>query len=79
MTQPHAETASYDAAGNLICRAPDGSVSCAGGTNTGQQLTWDTEGRLTTWQNTPTSPSGCLFGMEAGYCSGRTRVRFIVR
>jgi hypothetical protein len=47
-------TASYDASGNMVCRAPTGSVSCSG-TNTGQQLTWDNEGRLTGWQNAPSS------------------------
>lgn len=41
-----AYTASYDAAGDLVCRAPTGSASCTGGANTGQQLTWDSEGRL---------------------------------
>lgn len=51
-----AYTAAYDAAGNMTCRAPDGSTSCSG-TNTGQQLTWDNEGRLTSWQNAPTSPT----------------------
>lgn len=27
------------------------------GANTGQQLTWDNEGQLTAWQNTPTTPT----------------------
>jgi RHS repeat-associated protein len=40
----------------MICRAPDGSVSCTGA-NTGQQLSWDNEGRLEGWQNAPTSPT----------------------
>ena len=50
-------TASYDASGNMTCRAPNGSVSCAGGTTTGQQLSWDNEGRLTSWQNAPSNPT----------------------
>ncbi len=50
-------TASYDASGNMVCRAPSGSTTCAGGTPTGQQFTWDNEGRLTGWQNAPTAPT----------------------
>jgi RHS repeat-associated protein len=49
-------TASYDASGNMTCRAPDGSTTCSG-TQTGQQLSWDNEGRLTSWQNAPSSPT----------------------
>ena len=50
----------YDAEGNMSCRAPSstGGASCAGGTNTNaQQLTYDNEGRLTAWQNLPSSPT----------------------
>ena len=50
-------TASYDAAGDMTCRAPSSATTCAGGSPTGQQLTWDAEGRLAAWQNTPTSPT----------------------
>jgi hypothetical protein len=47
-------TASYDGAGNMVCRAPNPAVgSCALGQNTGQQLTYDAEGRLSHWQNVP--------------------------
>jgi hypothetical protein len=52
-----AYSASYDASGNMTCRAPSSSTACAGTTKTGQQLTWDVEGRLATWQNTTTSPT----------------------
>ncbi|HEX6819393.1 MAG TPA: hypothetical protein VF120_13535 [Ktedonobacterales bacterium] len=59
----HAETsigtaysARYDAAGNMTCRAPTSSTPCSGGAN-GELLTYDTEGRLTTWQNAPSNPT----------------------
>jgi RHS repeat-associated protein len=51
-----AYTASYDAAGNMTCRAPNGSVTCSG-TPTGAQLTYNAEGRLIHWQNAPGSPT----------------------
>jgi YD repeat-containing protein len=41
----------------MVCRAPDGSATCSGGSPTGQQLSYDNEGRLTRWQNTPSSPT----------------------
>ncbi len=66
-THKHAATAigttwsaAYDTAGNMSCRAPTsaGGASCAGGTNTNaQQLTYDNEGRLTAWQDLPSSPT----------------------
>jgi YD repeat-containing protein len=40
----------------MTCRAPTGSTTCSG-TPTGQQLTYDNEGRLTQWQNTPSAPT----------------------
>jgi RHS repeat-associated protein len=49
-------TASYDAAGNMTCRAPSSTVTCSG-SQTGAQLSYDAEGSLTSWQNTPTNPS----------------------
>jgi YD repeat-containing protein len=49
-------TASHGAAGNMTCRAPTSSSTCAG-TQTGAQLTYDNEGRLLHWQNAPTSPT----------------------
>ena len=41
----------------MLCRAPSGATSCSGGANTGQQLSWDSEGRLAAWQDGPTSPT----------------------
>jgi YD repeat-containing protein len=49
-------TAAYDAAGNMTCRAPATSSTCAG-TQTGAQLGYTNEGELASWQNAPTSPS----------------------
>jgi RHS repeat-associated protein len=49
-------TAAYDAAGNLTCRAPTYTTTCSG-TQTGAQLSYDNEGRLSAWQNAPSSPS----------------------
>jgi YD repeat-containing protein len=46
-------TAQYDASGNMTCRA-------RGGTNCGSTaavLGYDNEGRLTAWQNKPSSPT----------------------
>jgi len=51
-----AYTAAYDAVGDMVCRAPTASQTCAG-TPTGATLTYDNEGRLGTWQNTPSSPT----------------------
>ena len=42
----------------MQCRAPSSSTTCSGTqTQTGQQLTWDVEGRLANWQNAPSSPT----------------------
>jgi RHS repeat-associated protein len=49
-------SAAYDAVGNQTCRALTSATTCSG-TQTGQQLSYDAEGRLTGWQNTPASPS----------------------
>ncbi len=50
-------TAAYDAAGDMLCRAPTSSTTCSG-TQTGQQMSYDAMRRLATWQNVPgTSPS----------------------
>jgi RHS repeat-associated protein len=49
-------TATYDTAGDLTCRAPSSATTCAG-TQTGAQLSYDAEGRLTHWQNAPSSPT----------------------
>jgi RHS repeat-associated protein len=49
-------TATYDAAGDMTCRAPTTATTCTGSTPTGAQLGYDNEGRLSQWQNAPTSP-----------------------
>ena len=43
--------ASYDAMGNMTCRNvdPSGSQSCASGAQTGATMSYDNEGRLTSW------------------------------
>ncbi len=62
-------TASYDAAGDMLCRAPTSATTCVG-TQTGAQLSYDTEGRLSSWQNQPTSPTttdGFLYDGEGNH------------
>lgn len=52
-------TATYDAGGNMVCRAPNSTLTCAppaGQTATGQQLGYDAAGRLTSWQDGTESP-----------------------
>jgi RHS repeat-associated protein len=49
-------TAAYDAAGNMTCRAPSSTTTCAG-TQTGAQLGYNNEGELQSWQNAPSSPT----------------------
>ncbi len=49
-------TAMYDAVGDMTCRAPDNTTTCASAP-TGAQLGYDNEGRLATWQNAPSSPT----------------------
>jgi RHS repeat-associated protein len=49
-------TATYDAVGDMTCRAPDNTTTCSS-TPTGAQLGYDNEGRLATWQNAPSSPT----------------------
>lgn len=48
--------ATYDTAGDMLCRAPTSSTTCSG-TQTGAQLTYDRERRASHWQNTPSSPT----------------------
>ncbi|HEX6818386.1 MAG TPA: hypothetical protein VF120_08430 [Ktedonobacterales bacterium] len=50
-------SAAYDAAGNMTCRAPSSSSLCTPSAQNGQLLTYDNEGRTTSWQNTPTNPT----------------------
>ncbi|HEU5347384.1 MAG TPA: hypothetical protein VFU63_02110 [Ktedonobacterales bacterium] len=45
------ETTSYDAAGDMTCRAPTSATTCSGGSPTGEALTYDAERRLKYWQN----------------------------
>ena len=63
-SHPHAVTstskgysAAYDASGNMTCRATTAASTCSGSSPTGQQLSYDAEGRLSLWQNQPTSPT----------------------
>ena len=51
------ETATYDAAGDMQCRAPTSATTCAGATLTGAHLAYDAERRLTHWQNAPSNPT----------------------
>lgn len=49
-------TARYDAAGNMVCRAPTSATTCTG-TPTGAQLSVDPEGRLAGWASGVTTDS----------------------
>jgi len=49
--------ASYDAAGDMTCRAPGSGVTCGGSSPNGQTMTYDAERQLAHWQNTPSSPA----------------------
>lgn len=59
MSTSNGYSAAYDAAGNMICRAPNNATTCSG-TQTGQQLSYDAAGRLTSWQNQPSSPTSTV-------------------
>ncbi len=50
-------TASYDAAGNMTCRAASSDTTCTGSSSEGAQLTYDSSGQLVGWQDKPTHPS----------------------
>jgi hypothetical protein len=52
-----AYTAAYDAAGDMTCRAPQATATCAGASPTGASLGYDAAGRLATWASQPTNPS----------------------
>jgi RHS repeat-associated protein len=60
-----AYTASYDAAGNMTCRAPSSGTTCSG-TQTGAQMGYNSDGLLTTWQNAPTSPTSTTANLYDG-------------
>jgi RHS repeat-associated protein len=59
-------SASYDAAGNMTCRAPSSATTCSGSSPSGQQLSYDAAGRLATWgdQPTPTKTVNYLYDGE---------------
>ena len=42
--------ASYDAMGNMTCRNVSSSQSCASATQTGATMSYDNEGRLSSWK-----------------------------
>ncbi|MEO7003275.1 MAG: hypothetical protein ABI068_15790 [Ktedonobacterales bacterium] len=52
-----AYSAAYDAAGELICRAPTSATTCQGSSSswTGAVMRADNEGRLAHWQSAPGS------------------------
>ena len=43
-------SASYDAAGNMTCRAPTNTVTCAGGSPTDRALTYDASDAWPPWR-----------------------------
>jgi len=69
-------SASYDAVGNMVCRAPTSAPTCSG-TVTGQQLTYDAERRLAHWQSstsTPTSSADYLYDGQRAVWRGDARL-----
>ena len=50
-------TAKYDVAGNMICRAPTSTNTCVGSSTTGATLTYDVEGRLSSWHSPSLAPT----------------------
>ena len=48
---------SYDASGDMTCRAPNSATVCGGSSPTGAQLGYDIQGQLASWQNAPSSPT----------------------
>jgi hypothetical protein len=64
-------TASYDAAGDMVCRAPTSSTTCVG-TQTGGQYTYANERRMVHWQTAP--GSGVTPSADEGYDGDGTRV-----
>src|SRR5579875_1966846 len=48
--------ATYDAAGDMTCRAPGSGVTCGGSSPNGQTMTYNALRQLAHWQNTPSSP-----------------------
>ncbi|HEV8191246.1 MAG TPA: RHS repeat-associated core domain-containing protein [Ktedonobacterales bacterium] len=56
-------SATYDAAGDMTCRAPNSATTCTGASPTGAQLAYDAERRLTHSQDVP----GASPNVEAWY------------
>ncbi len=61
---PHAQTsngpansASYDAAGDMTCRSTTSNTQCSTSGQNGQLMAYDSEGRMTSWQDAPTNPT----------------------
>ncbi len=58
--------ASYDAAGDMICRAPTSATTCTGASPTGAIMAYDAERRLVQYQDAPTSPSVTAYYLYDG-------------
>jgi RHS repeat-associated protein len=58
-------TASYDAVGDMTCRAASSASTCSG-TATGAQLTYDNEGALVAWQDKPGTPTSTASDLYDG-------------
>jgi YD repeat-containing protein len=64
-------TAAYDAAGDMVWRAPTSSTTCVG-TQTGGQYSYDNERRMVHWQTAP--GSGVTPSVDEGYDGEGNRV-----
>lgn len=62
-------SATYDAAGNMTCRDVTGGTATCGGTNTSTNaiFSYDNEGTLAAWQNSPTSPTATASFLYDGH------------
>ena len=49
-------TAAYDATGDMVCHAPSDFTTCAGPSQTGEQLSYDHTGQLASWRDRPNHP-----------------------
>jgi RHS repeat-associated protein len=59
-------SASYDAAGNMTCRAVTAGTSCAAGSQTGARPSYDNEGQLIAWQSPAGSPASSTADLYDG-------------
>jgi hypothetical protein len=50
-------SAAYDAAGDMTCRSTSSSSLCSTSSQNGQVMTYDNEGRMTSWQDAPSNPT----------------------